>query len=178
MSGFLKKLSIILFFGFLAFPVSAFCQVDTAWVRRYNGPRDGEDVPVAVAIDDGGNVYVTGFSQFSDLSSQYGYVTIKYDRNGNQLWIRQHPGYAQALVLDSEGNLCVTGLSMGANLDYTTIKYDSQGNELWIARYNGIGDDWGLEITVDYKNNIYVTGGSGGINGKHDIATVEWPRFG
>jgi hypothetical protein len=35
---------------------------DTAWVRRYNGPGDGPDVPKAIAVDHKGRVYVTGAS--------------------------------------------------------------------------------------------------------------------
>lgn len=178
MRGFLNKLPTILFFGILAFPPAAFCQVDTAWVRRYSGPGNVYDAPAAIAVDDSGNVYVTGYSQISEGSANSAFTTIKYDRFGNRLWLRQHPGfaYANALILDSGGNVYVTGLSVGMGEDYTTIKYDSQGNQLWLTRYNSPfnGEDWANEITIDEKNNVYVTGGSDGANGKKDIATVKY----
>lgn len=46
---------------------------------------------------------------------------------------------AQALAVDSEGNVYVTGYSYGkgTDYDYLTIKYDPQGKRLWEARYLG-----------------------------------------
>lgn len=67
-----------------------FSQADTAWVRRYNGPRNGNDFAYAMAVDDNGNVYVTGRSEAWGTS--YDYCTIKYDKNGNELWIRRYNG--------------------------------------------------------------------------------------
>ncbi len=40
----------------------AFAQLDTAWVRRYNGPADTSDRANAIDVDGSGNVYVTGYS--------------------------------------------------------------------------------------------------------------------
>jgi hypothetical protein len=48
---------------------------DTAWVRRYNGPGNNEDRPTALAVDDSGNVYVTGYT-WSGTSNDY--ATVKY----------------------------------------------------------------------------------------------------
>jgi hypothetical protein len=51
-------------------------------VRRYNGPDDGPDVTSAIAVDDYGNVYVTGTSKSS--GSWEDFVTVKYVQTG--LW--------------------------------------------------------------------------------------------
>src|SRR4030042_4782354 len=55
------------------------------WAVRYNGPGNRDDSAVAIAVDDAGNVYVTGESKGS--GSRYAYAPIKYDANGNQLWV-------------------------------------------------------------------------------------------
>jgi hypothetical protein len=46
------------------------------WVMRYNGPADTVDFAEDIAVDDLGNVYVTGVSIGKGTS--YDYVTIKY----------------------------------------------------------------------------------------------------
>jgi hypothetical protein len=46
------------------------------WVKRYNGPANGADIPQAMAIGLSGHVYVTGQSLGNDTG--YDYATVKY----------------------------------------------------------------------------------------------------
>jgi hypothetical protein len=71
-------LTFALLFALLA---PALGQVDTAWVRRYNGPANGEDKAVALAVDRSGNAYVTGESPGSGTLSDF--ATIKYLSDGD-----------------------------------------------------------------------------------------------
>lgn len=47
-------------------------------VMRYNGPGNGVDEAHALAVDSGGNVYVTGKSAGDGTS--FDFATIKYDQ--------------------------------------------------------------------------------------------------
>jgi hypothetical protein len=49
-----------------------------SWVIRYEGP--GDDIPSAVALDQEGRVYVTGYSEKTPGADQ-DYLTIKYEQN-------------------------------------------------------------------------------------------------
>ncbi len=181
MSKFKISLLVQLIF-FFTLPV--FAQVDTGWVRRYNGPGNGQDEARALAVDDSGNVYVTGSGgNYFDLD----YVTIKYAPNGDTLWIRRYNGsgfsedQARALAVDDSGNVYVTGFSgINPNYDYATIKYAPKGNTLWVRRYNGLGNgqDAATALAVDGSGNVFVTGYSDPdtepYNYNYDYATIKY----
>jgi hypothetical protein len=160
---------------------------DTAWVRRYNGPENGDEQAYALAVDDSGNIYVTGHSFGSEVN--WDYATIKYLPNGDTAWVSRYNGPANgddeayAIALDGLNNIYVTGYSdsTGTYQDYATIKYDSTGNELWVRRYNGPpgnGSDEAYAIAVDGYNNVYVTGISGGGATNFDYATIKYDSLG
>jgi uncharacterized delta-60 repeat protein len=158
---------------------------DTKWVRRYNGPANATDQPAAIAADENGNVYVTGMSVAAGPNGDY--ATIKYDKNGNTIWIKRYNGPentfdgATAIAVDKQGNVYVTGESgSGSTVDYATIKYDANGNELWVARYNGPGnsDDAANALVLDAAGNVYVTGQSRGINSLSGFATIKYNSAG
>jgi len=152
------------------------------WVRIYNGPAEDDDVARAIVLDQEGNVYVTGYSYYSSQPNYSSYTTIKYSPIGEQLWLRRYDGpvsalnEAYAMALDGEGNVYVTGRTMGSgnsSWDYTTLKYNSAGDLIWEARYDNGDEDIATSIAVDSAGNVYVTGGSEGIS-NYDYATVKY----
>ncbi len=158
---------------------------DTAWLRRYNGPGNDYDYAYALAVDGSGNVYVTGTS---DTDSEiYDYATIKYNLEGETLWVRRYPGpelddYAPALAIDDSGNVYVAGsiYSTESNYDYLTIKYKADGDTSWVKRYNGPGnnEDVAFATAVDAFGNVYVPGGSYSNETEYDCATIKYNPFG
>jgi uncharacterized delta-60 repeat protein len=152
------------------------------WVRRYNGPGNGEDSPSGLAVDDSGNIYITGWS--SDVSSQTDYATIKYNSSGDTVWVRRYDGpaggndQARVLALDNFGNIYVTGSSegFGTGSDYATIKYNPQGDLLSAMRHNGTrnGSDVAYALGLDSFGNVYVTGRSDNLETGVDYVTIKY----
>lgn len=99
------------------------------WVSRYDQNNDADEA-AALALDSAGNVYVTGRSKGS--GTDFDYLTLKYDGSGGLVWKARYNNKdvngadeATAIVLDSAGNVYVTGRSKGSGtgLDYATVKY-------------------------------------------------------
>ncbi len=156
------------------------------WTQMYNGPGNLYDEAYSIALDNAGNVYVTGDSYGN--GTNYDYATIKYNSLGIQQWVQRYNGqgssndYANSMVIDNSGNIYVTGASYGngTNSDYATLKYNSSGVEQWFQRYNGQGNgsDESRSISVDNSGNVYVTGLSWGSGSNYDYATVKYKTSG
>ncbi|TSA27868.1 MAG: T9SS C-terminal target domain-containing protein [Bacteroidetes bacterium] len=154
------------------------------WATFYNGP-DLCNEPKSIALDDLGNVYVTGSSEGSYNNNDF--LTVKYNPSGIQEWEARYEGPAGAwddaysIAVDNSGNVFVTGRSggMGTGYDYATIKYNSSGVQQWVQRYNGNtanpGDDVPYEIVPDEKGNVYITGYSRNGGG---YATIKYNSSG
>ncbi|MBS1550542.1 MAG: SBBP repeat-containing protein [Bacteroidetes bacterium] len=154
---------------------------DSVWVKKYDY-FTSYDVATSIAVDNFGNVYVTGGSG----SSSGDYATIKYNSNGDSLWVRRFngPGFgedlATSLILDDSNNVYITGVCFPGN--FGTVKYNSAGVLQWSAIYNAPVAVSNGETTVisdlDQSHNIYITGRSMGSGTNYDIATVKYNSAG
>lgn len=155
------------------------------WERRYDG-NGADDRPAGLQVDRQGNVVVAGSS--AGWEGDVDFYTAKYAAaDGTLLWERRYNGplnfsdHANALALDAQGNVLVTGSSVGtlfpAYEDFYTAKLASaDGASIWEVRFDGPShlDDEPFSITADSAGNAIVTGYSHDANGEQELYTVKY----
>lgn len=156
------------------------------WAVSYNGPANLRDEANSIAVDNSGNVYVTGRSEGS--GSGYDCATVKYNSSGVQQWASRYNGpgnaadWGKMVGVDNLGNVFVTGYGYGSGTteDFHTIKYNSSGVQQWVERYNGPGNmfDEANFLYLDGAGFIYVTGNSYGSGTGYDYATIKYNSAG
>lgn len=96
------------------------------WQKTYD--RDFYDCAYDVATDEKNNIYVTGISYSN--ADNYDFCTIKYSPEGKLLWERIYNqntnDIPNDIVIDSEGNILVTGSTNSKTWDYITVKYKNK----------------------------------------------------
>jgi DNA-binding beta-propeller fold protein YncE len=140
------------------------------WVKRYDGPANGNDSAASIAVSPAGDkVFVTGQSPGATSPD---YATVAYNTTtGAQLWVKRYDGPAKSLdsatsvtVSPSGGTVFVTGESTGINsgADYATVAYNAAtGAQRWVKRYNGRGNSTDLASSVAVSPDgmtVFVTG--------------------
>ncbi|MEG4147060.1 DUF4347 domain-containing protein [Microcoleus sp. Pol12B5] len=147
------------------------------WLKKFGTASD--DSFSELVLDSAGNLYLTGQTNgaFGDPNASGQYIwEAKYDSNGNQLWLKQFgtasdDSYSE-LILDSAGNLYLTGQTNGAlggtnagGQDIWATKYDSNGNQLWLKQFGSPESDSSSELALDSAGNLYLTGQTNGALG-------------
>jgi WD40 repeat protein len=154
------------------------------WVKRYNGPVNGDDDATSVAVSPSGKtVFVTGSSE--GTASSYDYATVAYNAvTGAQRWVKRYTGDpydAPSVAVSPNGStVFVTGSSHAATTgddDYATVAYNAAtGHQQWVKRYNSPhGGSLAHSLTVSPNGKtVFVTGSSLGTNNGYDYATVAY----
>ncbi|MFM7900724.1 MAG: hypothetical protein ACKPAD_01930, partial [Bacteroidota bacterium] len=110
-------------------------------------------------MDLSGNVVVAGQSNFN-------FVTIQYDANGNPNWIRNYsystnPDSATVVKVDSLNNILVGGtFGQFIEADFGVVKYRNDGTLVWDRKYTNTAgsDDILTDMAIDSIGNVCLTG--------------------
>ncbi|HEY5122301.1 MAG TPA: SBBP repeat-containing protein [Ignavibacteria bacterium] len=167
----------------------SFSQPVIEWVQRYNSSGSNSDYVTVMTLDKTGNVYLAGYIKNNDTMNSF--LTLKYNSNGNFQWARTYNcmgGWdgASGIVVDSFGNVYVTGRSDTINPSHSNmpyfaiIKYSDNGDLLWIRKYINPDSIYALPnaICIDDSSNIYVTGDSYSNTQNSNYTTVKYNKDG
>ena len=150
------------------------------WVNTF-GSTSSSDSSQALAVDNAGNVYVTGsfrgtvnFGGTTRTAVRNGDIfAAKYTASGNLSYVFTAGGtstdYGRGIAVDSNGNAYVSGnfddsITIGgqtlnaAFTDAYLLKLNTNGSVSWVRHFGGSHNDWAFDVAVDNENNVYTTG--------------------
>ena len=152
------------------------------WVQRAGG--SSSDQCRDIAVDDGGNVTITGY-YYSSNSATFGSTTLsgqgsndifvaRLDSGGNWIWAKSAGGsssdYGNGVAMDNAGNAYLTGeyyntgyfgsitLNSYSYQEAFLAKLDNAGNFVWAKRFYGSYYQRGKDVDVNDNGEIAITG--------------------
>lgn len=172
------------------------------WISRYDnqnnllwsrqiGTQDWDGI-WDIATDSEGNLYSVGTTRGNLAASNPGIRfdvwVSKYDRSGNQLWVRQLTETDASLRIDvaADGNsFSISGVDLSNDWNAFIGTYDSSdGSELWFEELGtALTPDESYAVAVDDDGNVFAagwtTGDLQGENaGTYDIWLSKFDRAG
>ena len=121
-------------------------------------------------------------------------LLVKLDSSGNVLFAKNPTGtdreYSCGVATDTAGSAYITGYYYGAYIDFGAdvlnnsaptstdifiVKYDATGNEVWVKGVGGPYLDYADAITVNKKDDVFITGNTGSVSLTFGSATIVNP---
>lgn len=156
------------------------------WTRRHD--ELSKDEPRAIAVDDDGNVLLTGESVSVGGTSDV--VTLKYTPNGDQQWVSRYSGDVNqseevvAIDFDAAGNVFIAGEIRHSLTDDDgfVIKYNLNGDTAWVSTFAGdlqVEDETRAMVVTEDEKVIVAGFVNGGGNGEdQDLITIKYANSG
>ena len=169
-------------------------QGNQQWIKNAGG-RDNDYFYSVTELQDGGFVAV-GNSLSTDAgfvsNGNYDAIAVKFDKDGNQLWIKNFGGsgkdYFRAVTATLDGGFVTAGETPSNNAGFVNkggadaimIKYDKDGNQEFVKSFGGTNNDYyyfaketkhGGFIAIGYSNS---TNAGFKNNGEYDAIMVKY----
>ncbi|HRZ78431.1 MAG TPA: SBBP repeat-containing protein [bacterium] len=141
------------------------------WTKQWG--TEEEDFANEIAVDNAGNIFVTGVTHGSldgntFAGGQCGSESCadlflsKFNEDGTKIWTRQWGGTgsdeAEAVTVDKEDNIIITGSSYSCESSIVLDKFDNDGVQIWSKRWWNYYYEGGTSVAIDNENNIFVAG--------------------
>jgi hypothetical protein len=164
--------------------------ISDVWSNYYPLASSLPSSALAITVDQANNVYVTGYSPGTNTGNDI--VTIKYDNNGNQLWLQRYNGpgngddEGNAIAVDALGNVYVTGFETTAagGTEMVTIKYapspsgSKQTNGAFLLQTQGEpGEAFDIQATTNFTNWLDLGLTTADTNGNLQFLDTNAPSF-
>ena len=127
---------------------------NTLWLKNFVAGPSIHHVASGLAIDRAGSVYVTGVPAANDIATPPPPFTVKYDANGNRIFVLRTGGVYVAI--DPAGDILLTGATLqtpGAPIFLAASKFHPSGTKVWVTQIPAVG-----KIVSDAASNLFVAG--------------------
>lgn len=131
------------------------------WQRNFDGGNGATDVGVDLRLDSRGNIAIGGYSVGTGVGTNFDWIALEYDANGNLLWSRRIigsptlPDYCWGMTVDPLDNVVLTGTLAANPGGYCAAKLDPAGNLLWTRALGAPGGAPYCEARGDVAGNLY-----------------------
>jgi hypothetical protein len=167
------------------------------WTNLYPSAVTGNSVATSVAVDPNDNVYVTGYSVSLGTNGNSDIVTLKYDSQGDQLWVQRYDGpgpgndAGNAIAADNVGNVYVAGYEAETNgstslvlIKYSpviispviTLSLQSNGNVI-VQTYGSPGESFDVQASTNLQTWEDLGDVIADTNGLVQFADTNAPSF-
>ena len=155
---------------------------EIVWAKQFGG--SGVDIGYDVALDQHGNIILTGFFQGTinfggdamDSAGRYDIFLLKLNGDGDYQWSHHFGGtgfdIGHSIAVDHRDNIILAGvyqnsldfgggskaLHSAGKSDMFLAKFDSEGTCIWANSFGGERSDYARCVVVDQEDNIFLTG--------------------